>query len=100
MLCGYLRLSLLKKLTSLQEGVNVYVKRVYLNPFKMHNCISFSLSLGYIFPAKENEVELYANDANAASHVKAWVKVMRVGTFCDPFIQTILDQVNFEKSFF
>ena len=35
-----------------------------VNPFKMSNCISFSLSLGYIFPAKENEVELYANDAN------------------------------------
>ena len=59
----------------------------------MSNCISFSLSHGYIFPAKENEVELYANDANAASHVKAWgtacFKVIRVGihTFCDPLIQ-------------
>ena len=67
-----------------------------VNPFKMSNCISFSLSLGYIFPAKENEVELYANDANAASHVKAWgtacFKVIRVGsdTFYDPLIQNMV----------
>ena len=55
-----------------------------VNPFKTSNCISFPLSLGYIFPAKENEVELYANDANA-SRVSVHEFAQAIKRRSDPF---------------
>ena len=39
---------------------------------------------GYIFPAKENEVELYANDANA-SRVSAHKFAQAIKRRSDPF---------------